>query len=159
AVPDPDRITTATPRPPRPERTLILGWNRLAAPIITELDHYLAPGSAITVVSHLQEAGQMVNRLTSDGIATAIEYEPGETTARAVLDALDVPSYDHVILLSYSDGLDPQRADARTLVSLLHLRDIAATAGRRFSIVSEMLDVRNRDLAEVTRADDFIVSD
>ncbi|MEK7668000.1 MAG: hypothetical protein AAB409_05065 [Gemmatimonadota bacterium] len=28
-----------------------------------------------------------------------------------------------------------------------------------FSIVSEMLDVRNRELAEVTKADDFIVSD
>ena len=28
-----------------------------------------------------------------------------------------------------------------------------------FSIVSEMLDVRNRNLAEVTRVDDFIVSD
>jgi hypothetical protein len=26
-------------------------------------------------------------------------------------------------------------------------------------VVSEMLDVRNRDLAEVTRADDFVVSD
>ena len=30
--------------------------------------------------------------------------------------------------------------------------------GRTFSIVSEMLDVRNRELAEVARADDFIVS-
>jgi hypothetical protein len=30
---------------------------------------------------------------------------------------------------------------------------------RPFSIVSEMLDVRNRELAEVTQADDFIVSD
>ncbi len=46
-----------------------------------------------------------------------------------------------------------------TGTTLLHLRDIAAKAGRPFSIVSEMLDVRNRQLAEVTRADDFIVSD
>ena len=53
----------------------------------------------------------------------------------------------------------PQRADARTLITLLHLRDIASTAGDDFSIVSEMLDVRNRELAEVTQADDFIVSD
>ena len=57
------------------------------------------------------------------------------------------------------DGYDPQRADARTLVTLLHLRDIAATVGHPFSITSEMADVRNRSLAEVTRADDFIVSD
>jgi N-methylhydantoinase B/oxoprolinase/acetone carboxylase alpha subunit len=50
-------------------------------------------------------------------------------------------------------------ADARTLVTLLHLRDIADRRGLRFSIVSEMLDVRNRNLAEITQADDFIVSD
>ena len=57
------------------------------------------------------------------------------------------------------DTLDPSRADARTLVTLLHLRDIAARLDRDFSIVSEMLDLRNRALAEVARADDFIVSD
>ncbi len=32
-------------------------------------------------------------------------------------------------------------------------------AGKELAIVSEMLDLRNRQLAEVTRADDFIVSD
>ena len=57
------------------------------------------------------------------------------------------------------DGLDAQRADARTLVTLLHLRDIADRRGASFSIVSEMLDERNRQLAEVTRVDDVIVSD
>src|SRR5207244_13161439 len=72
---------------------------------------------------------------------------------------LDVASFDHVITVSYSDGLRPQEADSRTLVTLLHLRDIAEQRGHRFNIVSEMLDVRNRQLAEVTRADDFIVSD
>jgi hypothetical protein len=159
ASPDPAAIVAPRPRVPVPERTLILGWNKLAPTIITELDHYLAPGSHITVVTHLQEAGQALNRMGEGGVATALDYSPGDTTSRAVLDALDVPAYDHVILLSYSDGLDAQRADAKTLVTLLHLRDIASISGRRFSIVSEMLDVRNRDLAVVTRADDFIVSD
>jgi hypothetical protein len=52
-----------------------------------------------------------------------------------------------------------QEADAKTLVTLLHLREIAERSAKRFTIVSEMIDVRNRNLAEVTRADDFIVSD
>jgi ion channel POLLUX/CASTOR len=41
----------------------------------------------------------------------------------------------------------------------LHLREIASQTSQSFSIVSEMLDDRNRQLAEITRADDFIVSD
>ncbi len=53
---------------------------------------------------------------------------------------------------------DTQAADARTLVTLLHLRDIAEQHRHPFSIVSEMLDVRNRELAKVTQADDFILS-
>jgi hypothetical protein len=55
--------------------------------------------------------------------------------------------------------MDPQQADARTLITLLHLRDIADRLNQDFSIVSEMLDIRNRELADATRADDFIVSD
>jgi ion channel POLLUX/CASTOR len=42
---------------------------------------------------------------------------------------------------------------------LLPLRDIEAKRGETYSIVSEMLDVRNRQLAEVAQPDDFIVSD
>ena len=78
--------------------------------------------------------------------------------AGAVLDRLDVPSFDHIVVLCYSDALDTQRADSRTIITLLHLRDMEERSGLDFSIVSEMLDLRNRALAEVTHADDFIVS-
>ena len=54
---------------------------------------------------------------------------------------------------------DIQLADATTMVSLLHLRDIAGQTGQTFSIVSEILDVRNRDSAEVTSADDVIIGE
>ena len=55
--------------------------------------------------------------------------------------------------------MDIQEADAKTLICLLHLRDIADKAGKNLNIVSEMLDNKNRTLAEVTKADDYIVSD
>ena len=64
-----------------------------------------------------------------------------------------------MVVLSYSDDFDTQRADALTLLTLMHLRTIADTHGYGFSLVSEMMDVRNRDLAGRARADDFIVSD
>ena len=81
-----------------------------------------------------------------------------DTTSRRVLDRLDVPSFDHIVVLCYADTLDAQRADSRTIITLLHLRDMEERGGLDFSIVSEMLDLRNRALAEVTNADDFIVS-
>jgi hypothetical protein len=70
-----------------------------------------------------------------------------------------VHRYNHILILAYSDALDHQHADARTLMTLLHLRSIADRGGHAFTIVSEMMDVRNRDLADIARVDDFIVSE
>jgi voltage-gated potassium channel Kch len=156
---DADAIRSAAPRQARPERTLILGWNRQAPTIINELDSYVAPGSQVLVAADDPDGKAAIARECGGVRNQSVAFYEADTTDRRTLDSLGVQDYDHVITLSYRDTLDPQEADARTLVTLLHLRDIAGKAGQRFSIVSEMLDIRNRQLAEVTRADDFIVSD
>jgi len=142
------------PRQQEPERTLILGWNDRAPTIIAQLDGYVPSGSEVTVVSHDAQGS-----LAYDLRHQTVDFRAGNTTDRPTLDGLDVPSYDHVIVLGYADELDHEEADSRTLVTLLHLREIADQNGQSFSIVSEMLDDRNRELAQITRADDFIVSD
>jgi hypothetical protein len=144
---------------PAPEKTLILGWNRRASSIVKELDNYVAPGSRVLIVSQQDE---MQARMTCDCASLqnqTVSFQTGDTTKRRLLDSLDLLSYDHIISLSASDLHDAQQADARSMITLLHLRDIADQHNHPFSIVSEMLDVRNRELAEVCRADDFIVSD
>ena len=88
-----------------------------------------------------------------------IEFAVGETTDRKTLDSLDLTSFEHIILLCYAEELDAQAADAKTMITLLHLRDIEQKKGEAYSVVSEMIDVRNRALASVAKADDFIVSD
>jgi ion channel POLLUX/CASTOR len=142
-----------------PERALILGWNWRATAIINELDGYVAPGSTVTVVADYPNGeAELTSGCPALQNQTAT-FQVADTTDRRILDSLDVAQYDHIITLSYSDLMAPHQADALTLITLLHLRDIASKCGSAFSIVSEMLDVRNRNLAEVTRADDFIVSD
>lgn len=152
-------IRTGQPPTPSPERTLILGWNWRAPSIINELDNYVAAQSVVTVVADFEEGEAEIKRLCAGLKNQAVSYQVGDTTDRRTLDELKIEAYQHVIVLSYSDTLEEQAADARTLITLLHLRDISQRAGQAFSIVSEMLDIRNRTLAEVTRADDFIVSD
>ena len=63
-----------------------------------------------------------------------------------------------MLVLGYNEDQEPQPADTRTLVTLLHLRQIAEGAGSRSNVVSEMIDLRNRELAEVSKAEDFVVS-
>jgi hypothetical protein len=88
-----------------------------------------------------------------------VAFDRADSTSRAVLEKLSVGDFDHIIVLAYKETLEIQQADAKTLITLLHLRDIEERADIDLNIVSEMLDDRNRELAEVTKADDFIVSD
>lgn len=143
----------------KPERTLILGWNWRAASVINELDNYVAPGSTLHVVADSETAEETLRTSCGSLQRQKMQFRRADTTDRRVLDALKVNTYDHVIVLCYSDTLDVQQADATTLITLLHLRDIAEKSNHRIPVVSEMLDIKNRALAEVTRADDFIVSD
>jgi hypothetical protein len=111
------------------------------------------------LVSHSAEAAATLARECDALRNLRVDVRDGDTTERGALEALRVPDFAHVIVLGNSDDLPMQEADARTLITLLHLRDMAERGGHDFAIVSEMLDIRNRELAEVTRADDFIVSD
>lgn len=144
--------------PAKPESTLILGWNRRAPLIINELDNYVWPGSKIMIVADNKGVEMELAEKCSGLKHQTVAYWFGDTTNRKILDELNIENYDHIIVLSQTDLQDVQATDARTLSTLLHLRDIATKKKHTFSIVSEMLDDRNRELAEITHTDDFIVS-
>jgi len=152
-------ICEMRPHPTKAERTLILGWNDQSMQIISELDKYVAPGSEAFIVSECPEGATLTHAAAQGLRHLTVSHQTGDITERTVLEALNIQNYDHVIILSDSSVGNVQKADALTLVTLLHLRSIAERCGHKFSVVTEMMDVRNRRLAEVTRADDFIVSD
>lgn len=140
-----------------PTRIIMLGWNWRAPIIIRELDNYLQPGSFMKVV--VNESISDFHNEIFDLSNLDLEFSRAVTTDRRVLENLEIESYDHIIILCYTDLLDAQEADSATLMTLLHIRDITEKLGGSYSLVSEMKDIRNRNLAEVTGADDFIVSD
>lgn len=151
-TPAPGAVSSQEAPPERPETTLVLGYNDSLQVMLNELDEYSTPRSRVTIVSD-QKAPKF-----GDFEKLDITWERGDPTSRAVLDELHPETFDHILVLAAS-GLAPQRADAKTLITLLHLRDIADQHDVDLNVVSEMLDDRNRELAEVTQADDFIVSD
>ncbi len=156
---DESLLSTLEPKPAKPEKTLILGWNARGATVVQELDNYAVEGSTLTIVSDDDAAERGIDEFRADIKHHTIRTVQGDITDRKLLDSLELHGYEHVITLSYGDKLGVQEADAVTLVALLHLRDIEEKHGESFSTVSEMHDVRNQRLAEVTQADDFIVSD
>jgi hypothetical protein len=150
--------SNSVPLKPQPEKCLILGWNRSGTTIVHELDNYVPKGSQVTVVADIYNIEKQIIAHGGKLKNQKLVVMEGETSDRDLLDKLKVQDYDHVIVLAYNT-LEPQEADAKTLVTLLHLRDMAQKDETPFSIVSEMLDLRNRELAEATQVDDFIVSE
>ncbi|MFG1855852.1 potassium transporter TrkA [Actinomadura geliboluensis] len=171
-----EAISTAVARDPVPERTLMLGWNHRAPKIIELLDEFLAPGSELVVAAPREDpTGQL-----AEPANLKVGFVRAEPTERPSLESLDVGGYQKVIVLSDA-GHDPDTADARTLVTLLHLRDMEDALGDPgtpggdsvsrggttphtprndpFAIVSEINDDANREIAQVTKADDFVVSE
>lgn len=160
AVPAPDKsvISIGDRTPAGKERTLILGWNEKGPAIVRELDNYVAPGSEIVIVSEDEASEGDAATLTPELQRQKLTYRHANITERAVIESLDIPSFNHIILLCYNH-MEVQEADAQVLITLLHLRNVSEQSGKDFGIVSEMRDIRNRALAEVAKADDFIVSD
>jgi voltage-gated potassium channel Kch len=157
----PTVLSGPPPAPPAvapPERTLMLGWNRRGPMIALELSRYVAPGSLLTVAADTPELEADFEALVLAGDNLSVEMKRIDTSRRGEIEALDPGSYDHVLVLGYSDHMAPQPADTRTLVTLLHLRRIGEDRHKTINVVSEMIDVRNRELAEVAKIDDFVVS-
>lgn len=149
---NPLQVSAVTPPEQRPETTLVLGYNDSLQVMLGELDEYSTPRSRVTIVADQDEPE------FGDFAGLDISWERGDATSRKTLENLHPETYDHILVLA-AGHLAPQRADAKTLITLLHLRDIADEHDVDLNVVSEMLDDRNRELAEVTQADDFIVSD
>jgi len=148
----------ASPQPPL-EQLLILGWNRRGPVILEQLGHYMPAGSQVLVLAPVDPQQMQADCAATQPGHLRVVFEKGDPTDRPTLEKSVAGGYQYVIILSPVDAPDIQIADASTMISLLHLRDIASQTGQTPSIVSEILDVRNRDLAEVTSADDVIISE
>lgn len=157
--PHESKIVYTEPEPQESEHILIIGWNNRARYIIKELDNYVPHGSVVKVVSKFGNTEQTIKKLNSNIENISLEFEEKDTTDRETLEGMRLENYDYIILLSYVDDFPIQEADAQTLITLLHLRNFTEVHGSKYKIVSEMLDIRNRQLADITSADDFIVSD
>ncbi len=121
--------------------------------ILQELDNYVASGSKVKVVAanrqqvngigaqnETENAEEMNSEERSNGNGCngyhfqnlKIDVEEGDITERTTLNAVLREGYQHVIVLSEptEDAVDAQHIDARTLITLLHLRDIVDKNGK-----------------------------
>jgi ion channel POLLUX/CASTOR len=149
---------------PKPESVLILNWSDQIAFILQELDEYVAPYSTCLIFSEQneddgfvflrKEVGQLKN--------LNVQIKTGKPSNRLELHTIEPLQYNSIIVLSDElKGENLEARDAKTLIILLILRELMQKNPDRkdyMSIVSEILSVRNKELATITEVNDFIVS-
>ncbi len=141
------------------ENLLILGWNRRGPMILEQLSYYVPADSKVKVVAALEPEQMQADCAAYDFREMRVEFTSGQPTDRLILEKLTDEGYPYIIVLSSMITQDIQISDAASMVILLHLRDISKKTGQVFSVVSEIMDVRNRDLVAVTSAEDVIISE
>lgn len=156
---DAERIAIKPPQPPRPDATLILGYNRRTPLVVAELATYAVRGSRVVLVADLPLHATDVAIDPAYAGNLTLERHSANTNDPAVLEGLGVHAYDRVIVMSYVDDLSPQRAAGRALLTLLHLRDIAERHGSSLAIVSEIVDAEDVELVRNAGVNDIVVSD
>ena len=142
-----------------PEKILIINWNRYTPLIIKKLDNYVINGSSIDILTI--DNGQLdKEKMEFDHLEnTKVNIIYGDPTIYKDLELINLPEYDHVVVLSDFSNYQTMDADARSLITLLHGRSIIEKSNRKITIVSQMLDERNRAVADQAKADDFIISE
>jgi hypothetical protein len=142
--------------PHKKEHILILNWNRYTSTVIKELDDYMMPGSNITVLT----SGNYHKDFDMNVLKNCqLVFVEGDPTNRAILENIEINKYDNIIVLGDLDHCTIEQADSRTLISLLHIRDICVNQKYNPTIISQILDEKNRQTALHTKADDFVVSE
>ncbi|MGW3989433.1 CASTOR/POLLUX-related putative ion channel [Streptomyces sp. NPDC004830] len=155
-------MAAGPPTPARPERVLLLGWNRRAPLMVDQLRRRALPGSAVDVVADCGEetVRQVHESGAHHGTDLALTLHQGDVTRPETLRRLDVHSYDSVIVLGRDPvpGQTTDHPDNRTLVTLLLLRQLEEATGRELPVVTELVDDRNRALAPISPGADVIIS-
>lgn len=131
---------------------LVLGYNHYLKNILEELDKYVGRGTTVTVggteIPVPLESRQYKN--------LTVERKVCNIYGRANLEALVEDSVENILILSDLEcGVD--EADAKTLLLLIQLRDIAKKWNKTFHLTSEMRSESNQKLAKVANVNDFVV--
>lgn len=156
----PDGFTGAPPKQRLAERLIICGRSPKLADMLREFDQYVLPGSEAWLMPGGDAESFSAYLKDELGALKALKLKlvHGDPTDPAALE--QVASSDFAVALVVADtSAEPDEADARTVMTVLLLRDLFKRLGdKKPRIISEILDPRTKDLLEQDYGADFVVS-
>jgi hypothetical protein len=143
----------------RHEHCVIIGWNSLGSRLLDQLQHLTTADSSVEVVYDptLFEPDEISTQTTGN---RAVTLTPSSAVTWHLDSAARASEITSIVLLGNRRGISIQEADARTLLNLMVLRrELDSKVDVAPRIIAELLDADNVELARMSGADDFLVSD
>lgn len=137
---------------------LVIGWNALAGELLQQLDAAAAPGSTVTVVYDSRLVDEEPDAAMCQNLALTV-LPAATANLRLEREHADPGRLTSILLVAYRHGLTPAQSDSRTLLNLRAIRRELADLGIAPSVLIELRDASNADLAAPIGPDDFVVSD
>lgn len=164
----PAEAVTATPSapagwaPPKPraERVLFCGWRRNLHHMIVELESYVPADSQLTILADVGET-ETAELLTQVGRVEnlRIKHVQGNPLSRRELAAQNIEDFDAVLILADTTQGTATDVDARSLQTLLLVRDIRSKRAKtEVTLISEICDPSTKRLIAVANVSDYVVS-
>ena len=142
------------------ERTLIVGWSPVANLVVKEIENHVAPGSELLILidpdNHVE--ADVLAELDSVGLTQqTVSIHVGSTISRPVIaEVMGSDPYDHVMILCERSEFDLDEADARVLLTLMHVRALAPDSAS--NVIAELADPNDVELGRQGDSSEFIVS-
>jgi voltage-gated potassium channel Kch/Trk K+ transport system NAD-binding subunit len=164
---------SSEPPPPLPEASTaredesiaIFGWSPLGPALLVELDRYVTPGSTVTIAVRERTRAAVEAAVPKTLEAARVELRSALGAKHPALVAAVSSSTDHAIILCDRD-CPISEADAHSLVTMMQVRQAIERGARdrgrghvAVSVITELRDERDVELAPRTSMADFIVSE
>ncbi len=144
----------------KPERLLVCGVSPKLGDMLTEFDNYVLPGSEAWLMPGQEKEtfAQFIKEHVGSLKNLRLKHVEGDPTSPSALKKVISPDFGVAMVVADTDA-DAEEADAKTVITVLLLRDLFRALGaRKPRIISEILDPRTKDLLETDYGADFVVS-
>ncbi|NQW73209.1 MAG: hypothetical protein HQ453_10795, partial [Actinobacteria bacterium] len=142
------------------ERTLIVGWSPVANLVVKEIENHVASGSELLVLidPDNHDAAVVQSELDAVGLTRqTVSIKIGSTISKPVIaEVLGGDPFDHVMILCERSEFDLDEADARVLLTLMHVRALAPESSS--NVIAELADPNDVELGRQGDSSEFIVS-
>ena len=125
------------------------------------LSKYLDDGSSICLVNENKNSLDIVDQVSSSSEKEIkISFIEGDYRSREFLESLQIENGTKILILSPYNGLnDIDSCDAKTLFTLINLRDIEKRENKNFVLTTELINSNNAEIFSSDKDDDYLYSE